>query len=160
MRILGIDPGLLATGYGLIEANGFKLQALDFGVLPSPSSYPLRLREIFEGIRGLIQARAPEEMVVEGVFLQRSVKFTLSIGEVRGIIGLAAVLSGIPLTEYSPRQIKQAVVGYGGASKSQVQFMVKTLLGLGDAPRPDHAADALAAAICHTHKFSPRREEK
>ncbi len=154
MRILGIDPGLLATGFGLIEANGTKLQALDFGVLPSPSSRPLRLKEIFEGIRGLIEARSPEELVVEGVFLQRNVKFTLSIGEVRGIIGLAAVLSGIPLTEYSPRQIKQAVVGYGGASKSQVQFMVKNLLGLKEIPQPDHAADALAAAICYTHSFS------
>lgn len=156
MRILGIDPGLSATGFGLIEANGARLQTLDFGVLPSPSPRPLRLREIFEGLGGLIENWSPEQMAVEGVFLQRNVKFTLSIGEVRGIIGLAATLSGIPIREYSPRQIKQAVVGYGNASKEQVQFMVKNLLGLKEPPQPDHAADALAAAICYTHSYSPQ----
>lgn len=154
MRVLGIDPGLLATGYGLIETKGERLQTLHFGVLPTPSPHPLRLKEVFEGIRELIEDWSPEYLVIEAVFLQRNVKFALSIGEVRGIIGLAAALSGIPIVEYSPRQIKRAVVGYGGASKEQVQFMVKNILGLKEIPQPDHAADALAVAICYTHSYS------
>ncbi len=155
MKVLGIDPGLLATGFGLIEANGRELQALSFGVLPTPSSRPLRLKEVFEGMRDLVEDWAPEHLVIESVFHQRNVKFTLSIGEVKGIIGLVASLAGIPISEYTPRQVKQAVVGYGGASKSQVQFMVKNLLKLEEVPQPDHAADALAVAICHTHNLSP-----
>ena len=152
-QILGIDPGITCTGYGLIEAAGDRVVFLADGeIRPSRSdSFPSRLKTIFDGLNALLAAHAPTVMAVEETFLARNFPAALRLGQARGVALLAAAMHDLPVFEYSPTQVKMAVVGNGRASKVQVGLMVSRLLNL---PRPvasEHAADALAIAICHLH---------
>jgi len=149
--VLGIDPGTATTGYGLIGKNNSSLQVIDFGVIetsPKEESH-YRLRRIHERLKDLIKEFSPTDMAVEQLFFNTNTTTAITVGQARGIALLAAASFGISLGEYTPLQVKQAVTGYGGARKNQVQQMVKTVLGLAEIPRPDDAADALAIAICH-----------
>lgn len=153
MIILEIDPGMAIMGYGVIESNGNKVRALDYGVVTTPSDMetPQRLLRIFDSVEGLIQKYSPDAMAYEELFFNKNVKTALTIGHARGAAVLAGARQAIDLYEYTPLQVKQAVVGYGRADKQQVQGMVKLLLNLKEIPKPDDAADALAVAICHMH---------
>jgi crossover junction endodeoxyribonuclease RuvC len=153
VRIFGIDPGSIRTGYGCVETDGTRHRLVTCGVVRTPlgSTLPDRLHAIHDGLTRLLRASAPQCVVIENVFHARNVRSALVLGHARGVAVLAAVEAGLPLVEYSPAEIKLAVVGYGRAEKSQVQQMVKMLLGLAAAPSPHDAADALAVAICHAH---------
>jgi crossover junction endodeoxyribonuclease RuvC len=151
--ILGIDPGTSRCGYGVIrDSAGSGLELLDYGVIETDpeSSTPESLREIFQKVSRIIDEFAPDTVVVEQVFYGSNTRTALSVGQARGIILLAAANRGLPISEYTPLQVKQAVVGHGRAEKGQVQYMVKALLKMSSLP-PDDAADALAVAICHAH---------
>ena len=156
VRVLGIDPGSLATGYGVVEQNATGMQALAWGAVRTQARQPLpaRLRRIYEGLSEVIRVWQPEAAVVEKVFFAENAKAALTLGQARGVALLTAANSDVPLVEYSALEIKQAVVGYGRAAKEQVQDMVRVLLSLQTAPRPADAADALAAAICHLHSHA------
>jgi len=154
MLILGIDPGTALTGYGLVrEAQDGSLRSHAFGVIRTDSqrAMPDRLLELFHSLRSLLASEKPDEAAVEELYFQRNVTNAISVGQARGVLLLALAEAGLPVSEYSPRQVKLAVAGNGGADKRQVQQMVRALLDLPDIPRPDDAADALAVAICHTH---------
>jgi len=149
---LGIDPGTAVTGYGVvIRRDDGTVSLLECGVIRTSASQPLprRIREIFEGVQEIIQRFAPSSVSVEDVFQGKNVRSALTLGHARGAILLAAELQGIPIAEYSPREIKKAVVGTGGATKDQVAYMVQRQLRLKDPPRPSDAADGVAAALCH-----------
>ena len=156
MRVVGIDPGSLATGYGVIEQSAGGMQALAWGAVRTQARQPLpvRLRRIYEGLSEVIRVWQPEAAVVEKVFFAKNAKAALTLGQARGVALLTAANADLPLVEYSALEIKQAVVGYGRAAKEQVQEMVRVLLSLPTAPRPADAADALAAAICHLHSHA------
>jgi crossover junction endodeoxyribonuclease RuvC len=147
--ILGIDPGSRITGYGLIRSNGFQYRYVDSGcirvVAKETSS---RLQEIFDGVRELIFKYQPEHVAIEQVFVHRNVSSALKLGQARGVAMVVPALHAIPVSEYSARQVKLAVVGYGAADKNQVSHMVKHLLALQGTPQTD-ASDALAIALCH-----------
>ena len=153
MRILGVDPGSRATGYGLIEKEGEKLLFIDCGVIqpPKDSPFPLILKELYQKLQQLIQLHQPEVIVLEDLFYSKNVRNALNLGHIRGVLMLAAINSGLPVAEHTPLEVKKAVVGYGRADKYQVQQMVKRLLGLSTLPQPYDASDALAIAICHAH---------
>ena len=152
MRILGIDPGSRATGFGFIDCDGPRLTAHRWGRLTSKPTLPLaeRLLIFFEGLEALVADERPEVAAIESVFYARNARSALILGHARGVAVLAAARAGIPVVEYSPLEIKQAVVGYGRGEKAQVQAMVTMLLRLDKKP-PHDAADALAVAICHAH---------
>jgi len=154
MLVIGIDPGTATTGYGFIQANeDGSLQAIEFGVIETSPKFPphQRLLVIYRQLQKLINLHQPGSGAVEKLFFQRNVKTAISVGQGRGVAMLALAQAGIPMEEYSPLEIKQAVAGYGRADKFQMQNMVKALLSLVDIPSPDDAADALAVAICHIH---------
>ena len=153
MRIFGIDPGSVRTGYGCVDSSGSRHVLVSSGVLSAPagSSLPDRLHAIHAGLTRLLHTLAPQCVVVENLFHARNARSALVLGHARGVAVLAAVEAGLPLVEYTPAEIKLAVVGYGRADKTQVQQMVKLLLGLAVAPTPHDASDALAVAICHAH---------
>ena len=151
MLVLGIDPGTANTGYGVVRGGapaGFP-SLVECGVIRTRARDPLpaRLREIFEGVSELIARHKPDALSVEDVFYARNVRTTVVLGHARGVILLAAELSGIPVNEYAPSEIKKAVVGTGGATKEQVQFMLTRLLRLKSVPQPSDAADGVAAAL-------------
>ncbi|UCH87819.1 MAG: crossover junction endodeoxyribonuclease RuvC [Dehalococcoidia bacterium] len=150
MLILGIDPGLSTTGYGLVLLSGDRPQAVAYGTLNAQRRRPLpeRLRQIYDGIAGVIADWQPAEVAVED-FLVGNVRAAVAIGEARAVVLLAAAQAELPLFQYQPAQIKQFVTSYGGSQKVQVQEMVRLLLGLDEAPQPADAADALAVALCH-----------
>ena len=150
MRILGIDPGLAIVGFGLIEAETGKTQMLQYGAVTTPAGLPLaaRLVQLERDMEELIAQLRPEAIAVEELFFN-NITTGIAVAHARGIILCTAAKSGIPLFEYTPMQVKQAVVGYGLAEKRQVMDMVRRLLKLKAVPRPDDAADALALAICH-----------
>jgi len=151
LRILGIDPGLRSTGFGVIEQTGGKLHYLTSGCVRSgDGDLAARLKAILEGLTEVIGANRPEEVAIEKVFVNVNPQSTLLLGQARGTAICAAVIAGLPVAEYTALQVKQAVVGKGHAKKEQVQHMVKRLLALPGDPSPD-AADALACAICHAH---------
>lgn len=151
MRILGIDPGLRVTGFGVIEKTGGRLRYLTSGCVRSgEGDLAARLKAILEGLAEVIEAHRPEEVAVEKVFVNVNPQSTLALGQARGTAICAAVIAGLPVAEYTALQVKQAVVGKGHAGKEQVQHMVRRLLALPADPSPD-AADALACAICHAH---------
>lgn len=156
MLILGIDPGTAIMGYGLIEKKGNHLFPLDYNCWRTPAHTPMseRLLTLYNGIEAYIKEQQPHYVAVEELFFNRNTTTAISVGQARGVILLAAAQSGIPVYEYTPLQVKQAVVGYGRADKKQVQQMVKALLGLQEIPKPDDTADALAIAICHAHSVS------
>lgn len=153
MIILGIDPGLATLGWGVIESDGNRHRLLQYGTLGTPpgEAFPIRLRSLFSGVQQLTQTYKPDAIAIEELFFARNVTTALSVGAARGAALVAAVQFTENLYEYTPMQIKQAVVGYGKAEKRQVQLMVKVLLGMDDIPRPDDAADGLAVAITHAH---------
>ena len=151
MKILGIDPSLRSTGFGLIEANGSQLTPICQGHINNPPGLlPSRcLVHIGDVLADLIHKHRPDVMAVEGLIYVQNTKIALTLGQVRGVVVAAAARSGLEIYEYAPRKVKQAVTGLGGAGKTQVGHMVKALLGLKKVPQPD-AADALALAICHS----------
>ncbi len=154
MLVVGIDPGTARTGYGFVrETDDGNLEVVNFGVIQTPAhqSPQTRLLQIFQELKNLLLLYQPESAAVEKLFFQRNVTTAIAVGEARGVALLALAERGLEVAEYTPLQIKQAVAGYGGADKNQVQQMVRILLGLAEIPRPDDAADALAVAICHLH---------
>ena len=151
MRILGIDPGSRFTGFGIIKVDGGRAQSIHQGVIKAGSGeFPERLGIIFSGISDLIDEFRPDEVAVETVFVSKNASSALKLGQARGAAVCAAIAKGLPVAEYSPRSVKQAIVGRGGADKVQVQHMVTVLLQLKEKLAED-AADALAVALCHQH---------
>lgn len=153
MRILGIDPGTATTGYGVVEEVQGNLKALTSGVIRTSADQtpPLRLQSIYRAVKELALNWKPDEAAVEELFFSKNVRTAMSVGQARGVALLALADSALPVAEYTPLEIKQAVTGYGNADKAQMQEMTRLLLGLEEAPCPDDAADALAVAICHLH---------
>ena len=150
--ILGIDPGLANTGWGVISQRGARFNCLAYGCVSTESSMPLaeRLRKIHEQIGAVIARYQPTCVGIETVWFGQNITAAFATGQARGAALVACAQANMQVGEFSPKQIKLAVVGEGGAGKEQVQYMVKQLLALSDLPRPDHAADALAAALCYT----------
>lgn len=155
MRILGLDPGTATTGYGLIDAVEGDLRVVSYGVLvTTPDDTPAhRLQIIFNDLGAIIAEFRPDAAAVEQVFFGRNITTAISVGQARGVLLLALANANLPIGEYSPPKVKEAVTGYGKADKAQVQMMVRNLLGLEETPRPDDAADALAVAIAH-HQYT------
>ena len=153
MIILGIDPGTATTGYGVIEVQGSRFTALDYGCISTKPTFsmPERLDKIHQGLSLLIERFHPDEVAVEQLYFNTNATTAISVGQARGVILLAAAQKKLPVGEYTPLQVKQAMVGYGRAEKKQVQYMVASFLKLSNPPKPDDAADALAIAICHAH---------
>jgi crossover junction endodeoxyribonuclease RuvC len=152
MIILGIDPGTATTGYGLIEEKTGNLSLVDYGVILTKPDKTLeqRLEILYDQLSDIIDEYNPDEIAVEELFFSNNVKTAMSVGQARGVILLAAQKAGIPMSEYTPNQVKNGICGHGAADKKQVQKMVQMLLKLTETPQPDDAADALAIAICHS----------
>lgn len=155
MIIMGIDPGFAITGYGIVEYIGNKFSVVDYGAITTEASMPLpqRLLLLSNRLEELIKMYKPEAISIEELFFNKNIKTALTVGHGRGVAVLAAARSGVDVFEYTPLQVKQAVVGYGRAEKSQIQQMVKGILNLPAIPKPDDVADALAVAVCHAHSF-------
>ena len=153
MLVLGIDPGTAITGYGLVRKEGDDLTLVDYGTITTPKQMPLpqRLQIIYRQLGEIISRHHPSAIAVEKLFFSKNVRTALSVGHARGVALLTVADAGVPLYEYTPLQVKQSVVGYGRATKEQIQQLVKMLLGLDFVPEPDDAADAIAVAICHIH---------
>jgi len=153
MIILGIDPGIATTGYGIVEKKGDALKKIAYGCIITNKKEPLekRLDIIFDDLMDVIKEYKPDEVAVEEIFFAANSKTAITVGHARGVVLLACSKSKKPIYGYTPLQIKQAVCGYGHGDKKQIQEMVKTLLCLKDIPKPDDAADGLAAAICHAN---------
>ena len=158
VRVIGIDPGTRVAGYGVVETRGNSITPVTFGAIRvrPQDPYALRLLKIFEGLKRVMDEQAPDEVAIEEAFYGKSVSAALRIGESRGVAIVAVGLADRPLFQYSPAEVKKAVVGNGRAHKSQVQEMVRMLLGLPEVPQPEDAADALAVAICHCNR--PREQ--
>jgi crossover junction endodeoxyribonuclease RuvC len=153
MLILGIDPGLATTGYGLVQEQDGNLSLLDCGTITTRPGLPaaMRLQRLHEELGRLLDRWKPEAAAVEELFFSSNAKTAMLVGQARGVVLLTLSLHGLQVYEYTPMQIKQALVGYGAAGKSQIQRMVAMLLDLPEVPKPDDAADAVATAICHLH---------
>jgi crossover junction endodeoxyribonuclease RuvC len=153
VKIFGIDPGSERTGYGCIESAGSRHELIACGSLSAPAgaTFPDRLLTIHAGLKTLLERHRPDCVAVEDIFYARNVRSALKLGHARGVALLAASEAGVLVVEYSPAEIKRAVVGYGRAEKPQVQEMVRLLLGLDTRPSPHDVADALAVALCHIH---------
>ncbi len=153
MLVLGIDPGLANTGYGVVTLNGGRLLALDGGVIQTRAQVPQerRLAEIHAAVEALLLEHEPDAVALEELYFGQNVRTAFAVGHARGAVMLAAGRRGVPCASYTPQQVKGAVCGSGRAGKDQVARMVKALLGLAEEPRPDHAADALAVAVCHAN---------
>jgi crossover junction endodeoxyribonuclease RuvC len=151
--VLGIDPGLANTGYGVVTRRGARLVALDGGVVETPKSLALeqRLAILFSELDELLDRHDPDAVALEDLFFGQNARSAFAVGQARGVVLLAAGRRGIPCASYTPQQVKQAVCGTGRAPKDQVARMVCAVLGLGDAPLPDHATDALAVGVCHAN---------
>ncbi len=154
MRVLGIDPGTMVTGYGVVDDINGKLSHVTHGTIEGrrKDSFPDRLKLIFDGLNKVIEEYKPDSIALEEVFYGKSVKSAIKIGEARGIAILCTASANIPMAEYAPTVIKRAVVGSGNAQKVQVSEMVKVILALSEAPEKFDASDALAIAICHCHR--------
>ena len=151
MKVVGIDPGTAACGYGIVHESGGRLKGLGHGWWRTRADELLeqRLKTIYDGVAGLVAEHAPDAVALEESYVGADARIALSVGQARGAVLVAAANAGIPCFEYAPARVKQAVCGYGRAEKAQVQRMVKAILGLPELPTPNHAADALAVAICH-----------
>ena len=151
MRILGIDPGYGITGFGIIDAQRGSTQLLGCGAITTPAGldFSARLEIMYEDMRALLEKAKPDAVAIEELFFGQNVTTGIGVAQSRGVILLAIHQAGLPVTSYKPSQVKQAVVGYGNATKHQVQDMTKRLLGLQQMPKPDDAADAIAIALCH-----------
>jgi len=156
--IMGVDPGSMATGYGLVKSNRQTSVLMDFGVIRTDSKKPLseKLKQIFEGLSRIIAEKDPDEFAIEETFYSKNAKSALVMGQARGVAILAAACAKISVWEYSPKEVKCSIVGRGNASKHQVQYMVRNLLGLKSLPEPEDAADALAVALCHAQKIKKK----
>jgi len=159
VKIFGIDPGSERTGYGCVETDGSRHRMVVCGAISAPAhaSFPEKLRIIHSRLAALLAECRPDSVAIENLFYSTNVRSALKLGHARGVAMLAAVEAGVDVVEYTPAEIKRAVVGYGRAEKAQVQQMVKLLLGMPDIPSPHDAADALAIAICHVHAQVPTR---
>lgn len=153
MRILGIDPGYAIVGVGVIEYNGRQFKTLDYGAITTPAGQPFsdRLLMIYEQMQQVIMMYKPDAMSVEKLYFNTNTTTAIDVAQARGVILLSSRQAGVPVYEYTPLQVKQAVVGYGRAEKRQVIEMTKKILSLSKTPHPDDVADALAIAICHAH---------
>ena len=153
MRVLGIDPGLATMGWGVIESDGYRDKLVQYGALITypRDTFPTRLYSLFTGVQGLLTTFKPDEIAFEELFFSKNITTGIQVAGARGVALAACQGYTDRLFEYTPMQIKQAVVGYGGADKHQVQMMVRMLLGISEIPRPDDAADAVACAITHAH---------
>ena len=151
MRILGIDPGYGITGFGLIQAERGNSQLLKCGAITTPAGmdFSARLEIIYEDMRQLLEVAKPDAVAIEELFFGQNVTTGIGVAQSRGVILLAIQQAGVPIFQYKPMQVKQAVVGYGNATKHQVQDMTKRILHLQSVPKPDDAADAIAIALCH-----------
>ena len=151
MKVLGIDPGTAACGYGIVHGSGGRLRAGPWGCFKTSAREPIdaRLLTIFEGVRELIAAHEPDAVALEESYVGADARIALSVGQARGAVLVAAAEAGVECAEHAPARVKQTVCGYGRADKAQVQRMVKLILSLDDEPRTSHEADALAVAICH-----------
>ena len=151
MKVLGIDPGTAACGYGIVHESDGRLKAVVSGWWSTPAKQrpELRLKTIFDGVAALIAEHAPDAVALEESYVGADARIALSVGQARGAVLVACAAGGVEAAEYAPTRVKQAVCGYGRADKTQVQKMVKAILGLPALPTPNHAADALAVAICH-----------
>ena len=151
MRILGIDPGYGITGFGLVEAQRGQTRLLHCGAITTPAGmdFPARLEIIYEDMQKLLELAKPQEVAIEELFFGQNVTTGIGVAQSRGVILLAVQQAGLPVHAYKPMQVKQAVVGYGNATKHQVMDMTRRLLGLSQMPKPDDAADAIAIALCH-----------
>lgn len=156
VRILGIDPGLANCGWGVISLQGSTLTPLAYGSISTEASeeLPARLASIYDELSGVIIKYSPTELSIETIYHKGNPKSSIATAQARGVALVTAARSSLKVSEYAPAEIKQAVVGSGRASKDQVQYMVRSVLGFDHTPEPDHAADALAAAICHAHQRS------
>ncbi len=159
MLTLGIDPGFSATGYGLVKKRGEDLTSVEYGVITPGSELPpaQRLRVICDELEEIIVRHRPTDVAVERLFFSRNARTALAVGEARGVALLAAAKHDLPVYEYTPLEVKGSLVGYGRATKGQVQELVKIVLGLDFLPEPDDAADALAVAICHLYSIQVER---
>lgn len=158
MVLVGIDPGLASTGYGAVRLEGDRYRHLEHGCLRTRAEQDInhRLLRIHEAVAELILRHRPEALVLERLYELRDGSVGLSVGQAMGVVRLAAVTAGVPVVDYAPTHVKMTLVGNGQAAKHQVQYMVQRLLGLDAAPRPDHAADALALCVCHLHHIQAR----
>ncbi len=159
MKILGIDPGLSNTGYGVIDTSGSNPRFMTYGVIKKvpKASFPESLLSIYQEIKHIVTAYQPDACAVENIFYHQNKKTAIIMGHVRGVAIVAAAANRIPVFEYSPREIKLSIVGQGGASKPQVQSMVKNILQMQEIPHPEDASDALAVAVCHFHRMKMAR---
>jgi crossover junction endodeoxyribonuclease RuvC len=159
MLVLGIDPGTATTGYGLVrETDQGDMEVVDFGVILTPAGMPAekRLLMLHKELIDIMLLHRPDQGAVEKLFFQRNVTTAIAVGQARGVTLLTMAMHGVSVAEYTPLEVKQAVSGYGGADKHQVQMMVQAILGLPEIPHPDDAADALAVALCHIQSYRMR----
>ena len=162
MVILGLDPGTATTGYGVIRVLGNRFQMLEYGIISTPAKTPMekRLEMIYDNLQELLQKWQPDQAAVEELFFNQNITTAITVGQARGVLLLCCAQNNVPLAEYTPLQVKQALVGYGRADKKQIQQMVKMFLNLADIPKPDDAADALAIAICHAHNYQTNQRRR
>lgn len=162
MKILGIDPGYAIMGYGVVEKIGNKFKVCSYGSILTDAGTPMteRLERLYDGLREIIEEEKPDVAAIEQLFFNNNAKTAILVGQARGVAILACVKGGLEIEEYTPLQIKQALVGYGRADKKQVQAMTKAILNLKEVPKPDDTADALAAAVCHGHSADTRKRMK
>lgn len=155
MRILGIDPGFAITGYSIIDYIGNKFTLIDSGAIltEAHTSFPLRLEKIYNELQEIIEKYKPDAMSIEELFFNNNAKTAINVAQARGVILAVAKINNLPIYEYTPLQIKQAVVGYGRANKTQIQHMVKMILNEDNLPKLDDTTDSMAIAICHAHSY-------
>jgi crossover junction endodeoxyribonuclease RuvC len=153
MRAIGIDPGTAIMGWGIVDEQGGRLRLVGYGALTTPAGTPAqdRLVKLYDGLREILQQYRPTAAAIEELFFGKNVNTAITVGQARGVALLALAQAGVPIHEYKPTAVKQAVAGYGGADKKQMQEMVRMTLGLAAIPKPDDAADAVAIAICHAY---------
>ena len=158
MRIIGIDHGYALVGYGVIVYIGNKFKIVEYGAITTESNQNMNERfiSIHDDLNTIIERTKPEFLAIEELFFNSNQKTAINVAQARGVLLLSALNHGISVHEYTPLQVKQAVVGYGRAEKKQVQLLVKSILGLEKVPKPDDTADALAIAVCHAHSYNPR----
>ncbi len=160
MRILGIDPGFAIVGYGVIDYNKNKFEVVEYGAITTEAGEEMnsRFKTIHDDLNTIINRTNPDFMAIEQLYFNSNQKTAINVAQARGVLLLSALNHDIRVAEYTPLQVKQAVVGYGRADKKQVQLLVKSMLGLDAVPKPDDAADALAIAVCHAHSYNPRTQ--
>ena len=162
IRIIGIDPGYAIVGWGVLDFDGYRFRVVEYGAVTTEAGlrFERRLEIIWDELTAILERHSPDVMAVEQLFFTTNQKTAIAVAQARGTILLRAVKSGVAVAEYTPLQVKSGVVGYGKADKKQVQYMVKTLLGLDAVPKPDDTADALAIAICHANTAGTALKQK